>query len=174
MLVGRDVAEWIGLEPGDAVAVTAVDDAGADVRRQVTTTGVLSTGGPEDGLVFLVLGDLDDLAGSPGRLDVVEYSVAASAPRIEALAARIAAEVPDADAGPVTRLTATDATVLATLRSLLVLVAAIVSAATANACALCPTSRRVSHEACTAACSIAETGSSGLSSVRAETAMRPA
>lgn len=130
VLVGQDVAEWIGLEPGDAVALTGVDAVGEDVERDVTAVGVLSTGGSEDALVFMALSGLEDLTGVSGQVDVVEYSVAATAEEIDALAAGITAQVVGATAGPVTRLTQSDTSVLDTLRSLLALVTVIVLALT--------------------------------------------
>lgn len=130
VLVGRDVADLIGLEPGAAVALTGVDAAGENVSGTVHVTGVLSTGGSEDSLVFLALSDLEELTGSAGHADVLELSVAASGPEIEALAARITAEVDAASAAPVTRLTESDTSVLETLQSLLALVTIVVLALT--------------------------------------------
>lgn len=130
VLVGQDVAEWIGLVPGDAVALTGVDTVGQDVEREVTVAGLLSTGGSEDALVFMALAGLEDLTGVSGEVDVVEYSVAATAEEIDALATEISAQVAGATAGPVTRLTQSDTSVLDTLRSLLALVTVIVLALT--------------------------------------------
>jgi putative ABC transport system permease protein len=161
VLVGTDIAEWIGLEVGDTVTVTAAppDDGGdplaadadasgaqrdidatdagtagatsaeADAPEQaldVVVSGIVRTGGSEDALVVMGTADLDTLAGTPGLLDVIEYSIAAPGEQIEALAEAIEAALPGANAAPVTRLTRTDADVLDMLQSLLALTAAIV------------------------------------------------
>ncbi|MDR0433369.1 MAG: FtsX-like permease family protein, partial [Bifidobacteriaceae bacterium] len=70
--------------------------------------------------------DLEALTGQADRLDSIEYSIAAPGERIENLATAIETAVPGAAAGPVTRLTSTDADVLNMLQSLLGLIAAIV------------------------------------------------
>lgn len=129
-LLGQDVAELIGLEPGDAIGLVGVDASGQDVAGEFTVSGILTTGGSEDALVFLMSADLAGLVGDGDRLDVVEYSVAAPGERIDALAEAITAAVPGAVAGPVTRLTASDTSVLDTLQTLLLLVTAVVLALT--------------------------------------------
>jgi putative ABC transport system permease protein len=126
-LVGQDVAAAVGAAAGGTVDVTA-DASGEEVSARLRVTGVLSTGGEEDALVFLARSDLDALVGSPGRLDVVEYSVAVGGDEIEALATTITDDVAGAAAGPVTRLTQSDTSVLGTLRTLLVLITAVVLA----------------------------------------------
>ncbi|MDR1151869.1 MAG: FtsX-like permease family protein [Bifidobacteriaceae bacterium] len=138
MLVGTDIAEWIDLDVGDTVTVTASPpdgDAGApdedgsataEYTRDLVVSGILRSGGSEDALVVMDAGDLDALAGTPGLLDTIEYSIAASGERIDQIASAIEAAVPGANAGPVTRLTRTDADVLGMLQSLLGLIAVIV------------------------------------------------
>ncbi|MDR1427386.1 MAG: FtsX-like permease family protein [Bifidobacteriaceae bacterium] len=174
-LIGVDIADWIGLEVGDPITVTASRDAGqwaaeeesagaggevesalpsggdegesgsagadgevgsasaggdgeasAEVASDLRVSGILRTGGSEDAMVIMALADLEGLVGNAGQLDLVEYSVNAPGSRIEALGHAIEAAVPGANAGPVTRLTRTDADVLEMLQSLLGLIAVIV------------------------------------------------
>ncbi|MDR0415839.1 MAG: FtsX-like permease family protein, partial [Propionibacteriaceae bacterium] len=125
VLVGADIADWIGLSPGDRVELTA-DDAAA----MFDVAGILVTGGSEDTLVLMALADLEALTGVAGQLDVVEFSVAADAQTIERLAAGVEAAVPGVVATPVKRLTQSDTYVLDMLQSLLGLIAVIVLALT--------------------------------------------
>ncbi|MDR2564618.1 MAG: FtsX-like permease family protein [Bifidobacteriaceae bacterium] len=195
VLIGQDIAEWIGLAAGDqvelvaAVEATPGDNAGAGAEdgagnggtasgggdgpgaaggpdgdgagaedgagsrgtasgtgedpdgeaeavleeeavATFTVAGVLSTGGSEDELILMGLRDLEEFTGVGGQYDVVEYSVAADAGRIETLAKAIGAEVAGVAAAPVKRLTESDTYVLSMLRSLLALITVIVLALT--------------------------------------------
>jgi putative ABC transport system permease protein len=152
VLIGQDIAEWADLGAGDQIELVAgalggpaaSADAGLggqagsdggdqpqDVIEEEATglfavAGVLTTGGTEDELILMALGDLENLAGGAGEYDVVEYSVAADSAQIEELAGRISAQVQGVAAAPVKRLTESDDYVLSMLRSLLALIAVIV------------------------------------------------
>lgn len=125
MLVGQDVAKLIGLEAGEQVTVTGVDAGGKDVERAFTVTGILQSGGAEDGYVFTDLTDLAALAGGD-RIDVIEYSVATSEEELAATAGRITDTVEGAAAERVKRVSSSEASVLGTLQSLVYLVTLIV------------------------------------------------
>ncbi|MDR2254201.1 MAG: FtsX-like permease family protein [Bifidobacteriaceae bacterium] len=101
-----------------------------DLTKLFTITGVATTGGEEDSMVFLSLADLEAFTQVSGVLDAVEYSVALNAAEIDQLAAAIDEAVPSVSAAAVKRLTRSDAYVLDMLRVLLGLVAAIVLALT--------------------------------------------
>jgi putative ABC transport system permease protein len=111
--------------PGGASATPATNTE-TQHSAPFRVSGIVRTGGSEDALVVMALSDLEELAGEPGTLDMIEYSLNAPGERIEALAERIDAAVPAANAAPVTRLTRTDADVLDMLQSLLGLIAAVV------------------------------------------------
>jgi putative ABC transport system permease protein len=113
-----EVADGAAAEPAD------------DVYATFAISGVVSTGGSEDSLIVMDLADLEEFTGVDGKLDAIEYSVAASAGEIDRLAREISATVSGAEATGVKRLTEADTSVLATLRSLLGLVTAIVLALT--------------------------------------------
>ncbi|MDR1450065.1 MAG: FtsX-like permease family protein [Propionibacteriaceae bacterium] len=125
LLVGADIAAWIGLAPGDGVELEM-----GDSKQRFTASGVLSTGGGEDSLIVMGLEDLGQLAGESGQYDLIEYSVAVSGGDVEALADRVNATVSGVSAAGVKRLTESDAYVLGLLKSLLGLIAVIVLALT--------------------------------------------
>ena len=68
-LMGRDLAESLGLRVGDPLAV---DCAGR--RTEFTVRGVFNSGGPDDGRIFAPLKTVQELTGRPGLVDRVEIS----------------------------------------------------------------------------------------------------
>jgi putative ABC transport system permease protein len=160
ILVGQDIADWVGITPGDQVELIAAapaQDAPADavtpdqggggeqtepadgdgataVEEELaglfTVAGVAATGGEEDSMAFLSLADLEALTHVSGVLDAAEYSVALNGAQIDSLAAEITQRVDGVSAAGVKRLTRSDTYVLDMLRSLLGLVAGIVLALT--------------------------------------------
>ncbi|MDR1077500.1 MAG: hypothetical protein LBL55_02315, partial [Propionibacteriaceae bacterium] len=102
-LIGRDVANLIGLAPGDTITVTLTqavaaadpaertdpsdpdDPSGPDGSApqapppersvQLSVLGVLTTGGNEDGFVVMDLSDLERLTSSSGLVDIIELSI---------------------------------------------------------------------------------------------------
>lgn len=130
LLIGQDVADLIGLQPGQTATLTGVDDAGEDFTADFSVTGVLQTGGAEDGFVFMGLSDLEAVMGSSDEVDVVEYSVTATQEELDSAALRITEGVAGVSAGPVKRVAESEASVLGTLQSLVYLVTLIVLALT--------------------------------------------
>ncbi|MDR0847503.1 MAG: ABC transporter permease [Propionibacteriaceae bacterium] len=122
-LVGRDVADWIGLRVGQRIILEGAD---LDHQLPVTVSGIFAAGGNEDALVVLNEADLASLTGRSDVFDVAEYSIALGGDQLSALADHINANVPGVVASPVQRMASSEAQVLAMLRSLLVLVSVIV------------------------------------------------
>ena len=89
-----------------------------------TVTGILTTGGEEEGYVFLSLEDIEALTGSD-QLDVAELSISASAEQLEAYANEIT-ESHDVKARLVKRVTRSEASVLEKLTALVFLVTLVV------------------------------------------------
>lgn len=130
IVVGRDIADLIGLQPGDTITMVAVGDDETDAKLKATVSGVLDTGGPEDAFIVMDRAALDRMFGDPGSIDVIEYSIATEGGTLQALADRLS----DPDRGvavtPVKRLARSETAVLSTLSSLLLLVTVIVLALT--------------------------------------------
>ncbi|MDO5721508.1 MAG: FtsX-like permease family protein [Actinomycetaceae bacterium] len=108
---------------------------GADASRPedvrditVTVTGVLETGGPEDGFVYMEAADMGQLTGDEPHLTVAELSVAASEETLDRLSTQLGNEFTEVKVTPVTRLAHSDANVLEMLRSLMAIITVIVLA----------------------------------------------
>nr|MCR4883725.1 FtsX-like permease family protein [Clostridiales bacterium] len=90
-----------------------------------TVTGILTTGGEEEGYIFLFLQDMESMTGSD-RIDVAELSVSAGADQLQAYADAITAAEGDAQARLVKRVTRSEASVLEKLTALVFLVTLVV------------------------------------------------
>ncbi|MDR1393863.1 MAG: ABC transporter permease [Bifidobacteriaceae bacterium] len=181
ILVGQDIADWIGLVPGDLVELVAAapqdgpdpasgstasgsapapnqaDDAdpashptpasqsgsaspddpaptddllASDLTAFFTVSGIASTGGEEDSMIFLELADLEALTQVEGVIEAAEYSIVLNGGQVSQLAETISARIPQVSAAGVTRLTRSDSYVLDLLQGLLGLVTGIVLALT--------------------------------------------
>ncbi len=90
-----------------------------------TVTGILTTGGEEEGYVFMSLEDMENMTGED-RLDVAELSVSANVEKLEGYAEKIAAENPGVRARMVKRVARSEASVLEKLTALVFLVTLVV------------------------------------------------
>ncbi|MDR1947399.1 MAG: ABC transporter permease [Desulfovibrio sp.] len=126
VLIGTDIAEQTRLYTGTSITLEAVPPKSRRIKKEFTVSGVIRTGGPEDGFVLMPLGGLEALLGSPGRADTVEISIAAGSAEITRLAEQIRAEVPGIAPRPVKRIMNSESTVLNKLQVLVYLVTAVV------------------------------------------------
>ena len=90
-----------------------------------TVSGILSTGGEEEGYVYMSLKDLQRLT-SDETLDAAELSVSAGAQELEEYSKAITDSVPGVTARLVKRVTRSEASVLGKLQALVFLVTAVV------------------------------------------------
>ncbi|MDR2784581.1 MAG: ABC transporter permease [Treponema sp.] len=125
-LIGQEVADTIRLLPGSAFTVTGTGPSGEAFSRDFTVSGVMQSGGTEEAFVFMALEDFELMTGEGGTIDVVECSVSAPAETLEALAAKISAEVPGVSPRLVKRVTESEGAVLTKLQALVYLVTVIV------------------------------------------------
>ncbi|MDO5720057.1 MAG: FtsX-like permease family protein [Actinomycetaceae bacterium] len=117
------------IAPADKTVTDAAPGGGLEVPSlPVTISGILETGGSEDGFVYLASADLSELTGRDHMLTVAELSVAANETTIASIAQDITSKHPEIQAAPVARLTHSDANVLDMLRSLMVIITIIVLA----------------------------------------------
>ncbi|MDR2133785.1 MAG: ABC transporter permease [Treponema sp.] len=124
-LIGQEVADRIRLLPGNGFTLTGTGPSGEAFSRDFTVSGIMQSGGTEEAFVFMSLEDFEALIGE-GGIDVVECSVSAPAETLEALAAKIGAEVPGLSPRLVKRLTESEGAVLTKLQALVYLVTVIV------------------------------------------------
>ena len=131
LAVGEDVDALSGATVTSEAIVTAINTARkteAAVKPQTmtfTVTGILTTGGEEEGYVFLSLQDMQSLTGSP-RLDVAELSVSAGADQLESYADTMTRGSDTVQARLVKRVTRSEASVLEKLTALVFLVTLVV------------------------------------------------
>ena len=109
-----------------AVPTDHAETASAGNRLSLQVTGILDTGGDEEGYIFLSLADLEALTGEPERFDVMELSISASAEELEGYAEQIRSSAAEVTPRLVKRVTKSEATVLTKLQSLVFLVTAVV------------------------------------------------
>ena len=147
VLVGEQVASTIDVKAGDTITISQLDasasskaaaQSGAQASalkvdpRTVTLTvsGILKTGGNEDGYVYMSTSDMDALIGTSGTVSLAEYSITLEGEQLSAVADAMNAANPDIHAQTVRRLAQSDAGVLTMLRSLLIVITVIVLALT--------------------------------------------
>jgi putative ABC transport system permease protein len=126
VLIGRDVATTTGLGIGSRVLLTVAGKDDKDEATAFGVSGVLDTGGAEDGFVVMSPDDLASVFGTGRGADLLEYSITRDAAGLDAVASRINDAGLDVTASPVKRLARSETTVLNTLNSLLGWVTAIV------------------------------------------------
>ena len=131
LVLGEDVDALSGATVTSAAIVEALNtsraaNAAAQPRTmKYTVSGVLVTGGEEEGYVFMSLGDLQALTGED-VLDVAELSVSADEERLNAYAEAINAEENGVTARLVKRVTKSETAVLGKLQALVFLVTVVV------------------------------------------------
>ena len=127
---GQDVDALSGATVTSEAVVAAInaacrtEEAAKPQTLNFTVTGILTTGGEEEGYVFLSLEDMRNLTGSD-QLDVAELSVSAAAEQLEQYAAAIS-EGGNVQARLVKRVTRSEASVLEKLTALVFLVTLVV------------------------------------------------
>jgi putative ABC transport system permease protein len=110
----------------DAINLSRKAEAAAKPNTvSYTVTGILTTGGEEEGYVFMSLKDMANLTGED-VYDVVELSVSAGAEELEQYAADITGAGSGVNARLVKRVTRSETAVLSKLQALVFLVTAVV------------------------------------------------
>jgi putative ABC transport system permease protein len=124
-LIGKEVADLIRIRDGDRFAINGTNLAGEAFEELYTISGVVETGGSEEGFIFLSLADFEKALGA-GGYDVVECSLSASQGELENIAAKIEAEVAGALPRLVKKITQSEGTVLSKLQALVYLVTVVI------------------------------------------------
>ena len=122
VLSGATVTSQAVFEAANTARKT--ESAAKPVTLNFTVTGILTTGGEEEGYVFLSLEDMETLTGSD-RLDVAELSVSAGAEQLQSYADAITGGGA-AQARLVKRVARSEASVLEKLTALVFLVTLVV------------------------------------------------
>ncbi|MDR3220907.1 MAG: ABC transporter permease [Candidatus Accumulibacter sp.] len=122
VLVGADIAEYALLEPGKSLSIEGRNGKQEKFAAEFTITGVVKTGGVEDGVIFMALPDMEAMTGEKDRADVVELSLSVGEQALKNIAVAIGSAVPSLEARLVTRVTRSEAVVLGKLKMLVYLV----------------------------------------------------
>lgn len=126
ILIGADVAEFTRLAPGRVLILEGRDKEQSRYEKDVTITGVVKTGGVEDGFIFMSLADMEAMTGEPGYVDVAEVSLMAGGRELADLASAIRAGQDRVEPRLVKRVAQSEETVLRKLKTLVYLVTVIV------------------------------------------------
>jgi putative ABC transport system permease protein len=85
----------------------------------LSVAGIVTTGGAEDSQVFTRLEVVQALAGLPGKVSLVQLSVAGSAADIEAVTKRLTGALPGLDVRPVRQIASAEGMILGRIRGLI-------------------------------------------------------
>jgi putative ABC transport system permease protein len=113
-LVGHDAGRHLGLTPGSRIEFRSGDHS-----VSLDVAGIVTTGGAEDNQVFTRLDVAQDLAGSTGKVSLVQLSVSGSTADIESVTKRLANELPGLDVRPVRQIAAAEGMILGRIRELI-------------------------------------------------------
>ncbi len=136
VLVGLEQAEFFSLKVGDTVPIAYLPPDAAAVANGVnlngeiegkvfqdfTVSGILDTGGSEEGYFFISAEDMESLIGAELTYDVAELRVNADAQELQEAADKISDAVPGVSPQLVKRITESQTTVLSKLSALVLLV----------------------------------------------------
>ena len=131
LTLGEDIDALSGATLTSQGVVDAVNKASPSTGAALPVTmsfrvaGILTTGGEEEGYVFMSLNDMESMTGD-NRIDAAELSVSAGAEQLEEYAAAIADSSDVVKARLVKRVTRSETAVLSKLQGLVFLVTAVV------------------------------------------------
>lgn len=147
VMIGKEIAKRLGLGVGDQFTVKGVKEGGEAVAssqtfsaeehqnkdfgsqfysKKMTVSGIITTGGKEEGFVFIDMNLLNQLIEDDFQADVVENSVEANQEELEAISAEIAEQMPQIRARAVRRVTQSQDIVLGKLQALVYIVTVVV------------------------------------------------
>jgi putative ABC transport system permease protein len=120
-VVGNDLATRLKLNVGDSLELTGKDHA---VRLRIS--GIVSSGGEEDGLLFLALPELQQALGLDGQLSLVRLMVTAGGGSLKTSASALQMLMPMAKVSEVRQTARTSEGLLAKVKLLMLMVTAVV------------------------------------------------
>ena len=117
-LVGRNVARQFNLAPGSTLNLKYIDSS-----AQLTVSGVLDSGGPDDNQIFAslpVVQQLANLGGREGQIGLVQLSVQGTTAQIAAYVAQLAKALPQFEVRPIRQVTEAEGAMLHRIQLLIV------------------------------------------------------
>lgn len=125
ILIGREIADNIGLNIGDTFVLNTPKADGKLTATNFNVTGTVTTGGKEEELLFMSTEDIRSIVGDKDY-DVVEASVEASQAELQKIADEISAADKALTPQLVKRVTASQDVVLEKLQALVWIVSIVV------------------------------------------------
>ncbi|MDR1050015.1 MAG: FtsX-like permease family protein [Deltaproteobacteria bacterium] len=127
LLIGADVRRATRLENGQRMTLSGRNSNQERYEKDFVVSGTVTTGGVEDGFVYLSLADMETMTREAGVADLAEASLTGGGDvSLEALAAQIKEANPGIEPRLVTRVTRSEETVLSKLTWLVYLVTLVV------------------------------------------------
>ena len=120
-VVGNDLATRLGLKPGDALEL-----AGKAHIVRLRVSGIVSSGGEEDGLLFLALPELQQALALDGQITLVRLMVTAGGDSLKKSAEALQLLLPTAKVNEVRQTARTSEGLLAKVKLLMIMVTAVV------------------------------------------------
>jgi putative ABC transport system permease protein len=120
-VVGNDLATRLGLKLGDTMEL-----AGKAQIVRLRISGIVSSGGEEDGLLFLALPELQQALGLDGQLTLVRLMVTAGGDSLKKSATALQLLLPSAKVNEVRQTARTSEGLLAKVKLLMIMVTAVV------------------------------------------------
>ncbi len=112
--VGQTLARTLDLHPGARVTLES-----GDQELLCSISQVRSFGGSEDSQLFLDLSSAQTLLRLPGKLSVIQASVAGKPASIDRYISNLAAMIPDAEVRPIRQFTEAEATIYGRISGIL-------------------------------------------------------
>ncbi len=127
VIIGARVAARLKLATGGTISIEPFSATSASRPPAVFRVAeVVTTGAAEDEQVFVLLSRLQELAGLPSRISLIELSVGGETAEIEGVVRALAADFPSLDIRPVRQIVYSAGAVLDTIRWLLVSLSALI------------------------------------------------
>jgi putative ABC transport system permease protein len=120
-VIGLDLATRLGLKPGDTMEL-----AGKAQTVRLRISGIVSSGGEEDDLLFLALPELQQALGLDGQLTLARLMVTAGGNSLSKSAAALQLLLPTAKVSEVRQTARTSEGLLAKVKLLMIMVTAVV------------------------------------------------
>jgi putative ABC transport system permease protein len=126
VLIGADIAEFTRLGAGNRITLSGRNQQQARFNREMTISGVISSGGVEDGFIFMDMDAMAAMLGGGGEAHVAEISLNADLEELNRLAAALRQALPSLEARLVKRVAQSETKVLGKLTTLVYLVTLVV------------------------------------------------
>lgn len=120
-IVGSDLMARLKLNTGDTIEL-----AGRDKTVRLRISGIVSSGGEEDGLLFLALPELQQALGLEGQVSLTRLMVTAGGDSLKTSAAALQKLMPSAKVSEVRQTARTSEGLLAKVKLLMLMVTAVV------------------------------------------------